>query len=236
MTTLYAYGCSYTVGHELGTGLSFDDMTAWLIANTGCSSVDVANQLFGKNYHARVARPWYQAIHNKESPELSYAGVIANRLDYSYVNKAKRGVGIDYCFDAIVKDHTDGLIDWDNDIVMLGVPPFNRWQSLNSTPMAWNKARHIPNFDRSFFRKEGLIAWNQSMLITLKQLFPNLILLDLGLNPAAEDFFLTKHIPYSNKITISKLADDDMFGLWPGRHPTEHIHEQFAEYIIGNVL
>lgn len=232
-STLWAFGDSYTVGHELGTGISFKEMTSWLQTQVGVSSLDAARALFnGEEYHARVSRPWYKHIDHKISPELSYAGLIASKLSLNYINKAQCSSGVDFSFRKIMEERDN--IDWNNDTVIFGVPPFNRWKShyddinySHNRAITYEKSTVIPNLD-------SLYSWNISLVHTLQSMFPSIKIINLGMNLKTHS--LESIIKYNNDITINDMVDEHIFGRYPGFHPTEVVHEQFADYLIKEVL
>lgn len=229
MKTLWAFGDSYTVGHELGTGISYEDMTRWLKDNVGVSSIDVARSKWtGQEYAIRVSYPWYQHINNSVSKELSYTGLIASELSANYINKAECGVGMDFCYKEIMRNQHN--INWDEDIVILGVPPFNRWLNSKGEKLNYNK---VPANDFLPY-EEIIISWNMALLKSLQTKFPLLYTIDLGQNKKKIDFNL--EVMYSNKVNINDMADATMFGRYIGLHPTEQIHSEFADYLMENVI
>lgn len=230
--TLWAFGDSYTVGHELGTGVSFKEMTSWLQAQVGVSSLDAARTLFrGDEYHARVVKLWYNHIDHKVSPHLSYAGQIASKLSLDYINKAECATGVDFSFHKIMEEKDN--IDWNNDTVIFGVPPFNRWKSQHQDVSCSHK-RLINEKTLAVPNINSLYCWNISLVHTLQSMFPSIKIINLGTNLKTHS--LESIIKYNNDVTINDMVDEHMFGRYPGFHPTEVVHEQFADYLIKEVL
>lgn len=231
--TLWAFGDSYTLGHELGSNISHNDVRKWLLDQVGVSSVDAAITIIrGDQYHTKVVMPWYEHISSIATPELSYAGVIASKLSLEYINKAECGTGVDFSFHKIMEDGDN--IDWDNDIVIFGVPPFNRWLSHDSVTNCTYRRMVKSGATTAIPHLDSLYAWNISLLHTLQTMFPKINIVNLGENLTPNS--LETIVKYKNRVTITDMVDEHVFGRYPGFHPTEAVHEQFANYLIKEVL
>lgn len=237
MNKLWAFGDSMTAGHELGTGYTQEYIEAWLEATAGTPHIDIARQtLGGEQYHLRVSRPWYKHIKESCAPDLAWAGIIARRLGYQLEPHAVPGAGLDWCLDRLERHYKD--IDWDNDLVVIGVPPLKRWKMINNGNASWNRVR--VRDPKLLIRHKSLINFNISLLYTIKSLFPKTVIVDMGLNNSLKDFHETSPlinldiIPIINDIALDVFADNEINSRYPGHHPKEFVHEQFVDYLLEN--
>ena len=131
MNKLWAFGDSHIAGSGLAN-YTHDTVQNWLIKKTGFSSYYEYDRHTGFNEKKTevLLRTWNKKCKNKNYPENSYAGRIASYLNYSLNSRANPGTGIDYSFKEIRKH--ENKIDWNNDIVLLNLPPVYRYISTNN--------------------------------------------------------------------------------------------------------
>ena len=227
MPKLYAFGDSNTAGHELGLDKKFIDN---FYKKSGYSSAEEIHKLPIKK-RTRVIYKWHGIIQQEygvssyHTPSLAYVGRLADFIGYDLVCHAFPG---DSIHKQILLLHEETNIDWDNDIVVFGVPPRPRWLTNNEKDATMENVgekiakvlyHHGPGDKAERLNFIGTLCY-------LRQTFPKIILVRQYDDNAYEEF------PVSNIFVNDKsLENIGERNIHPAGHFVEEVHEKFASYL-----
>ena len=242
MSKLWAFGCSWTLGAELGSNVN---PVEFLIKHTGCKSSEAARNKLGHNNFANEIIPkWLDLIgYRQNDPSLAYTGVLSKKFELELVCCAHGGTGIDYAFFKIINNSKK--INWDKDLVILGVPPPGRWIAQS---MPTGKNFQFNGLSSKLYRQldpylpsiESIDMFHYSTLASIKRLFPKVnivrmydnrnsaLINDTRLDP--DDIYIGSPALSLENFCKSNSNDDNW--QYPNGHPTEEFHEKFAEELL----
>lgn len=229
MRTLWAFGCSHTAGSGL-KNMSIDETKKWMIDNCGYD-----------NYHDYINSPQIQKneslsdnLARKWTPfgeefnfELSYPGRIANKLGMDLKNLAVPGRGMDFCFQQIEKAD----INWDNDIVLLGLPPVYRYLSNDESAVQLALVPDIEIWNRWVLHERSVELLYLSLYEKLKRDYSRLTVLHLYDGSTFCD--QVGEVFGDNQSKLNRL--EDVYGKYartPCGHLIKELHEDFANNLI----
>lgn len=227
MTKLFAFGDSHIAGHELGIDKKIIDD---FYKKSGYSSAAKIKKLPIKK-QTQVIYKWYAIMeqvcgaNSYHTPSLAYAGKLADAIGYELVCRAFPGNSI---HKQILLLHEENSIDWDNDIVMFGIPPRQRWLTNNekdATPhnIGEKNAKilynHGPGDKAEKLNFLGTLCY-------LRQKFPKIILVRQYDDIAFEQFPINNI--FVNNISLQNMAGMNMN---PAGHFVEEEHKKFASYL-----
>ena len=230
---LWAFGCSYTAGFELGTGMSQSDIQQWVRSTTKYNSFQEASELLSyDDYLIKIVRPWYKLIEYKSTPEAAYPGIIANMHDLTLVNCAVAGSSTIEIFEQFMSKINQ--IDWDNDKVIFAPTYYGRW------PTQDNRTFNIHMLDKktleSYYEMmpsdNSQIINYYSLLFFIKQNYPKVLLVKIYDSISYLDMY--EKINFVNETSMNSYVNDESFKL-PGFHYNEQAHEKFAMYIVDKI-
>lgn len=230
---LWAFGCSYTAGFELGTGLTDSDIQAWIKSQTKYNSYQEASAALSYDeYLTTVVKPWHKFIGYKSTPELAYTGIIASMQNLSLVNCAVPGSSTIEIFEKFMSNV--GEIDWDNDKVIIAPTYHGRWPTQN------NKTFNVHMLDKktlnSYYEmvpsENSQIINYYSLLFFIQKNYPKVKLVKIYDEWSYLE--MCKTINFVNEISMISYVDEESVRL-PGWHFNEKAHEKFASYIIDKI-
>lgn len=230
---LWAFGCSYTAGFELGNGMSETEIHKWIRTQTKYDThQEAAEFLSYDEYLTTVVRPWYKLIDYKSTPELAYSGILARMKNLNLVNCASPGISTIEIFEKFMSKVHE--IDWDNDKVIIAPTYYGRW------PTQSNQTFNVHMLDRKTLNSYyEMIPSNNSQVINyysllffIQQNYPKVMLVKIY----DSDSYLDMHtkINFVNEISLNSYVGDESFKL-PGYHYNEAAHEKFAMYIVDKM-
>jgi hypothetical protein len=230
---LWAFGCSYTAGFELGTGMTKHEIHKWVKQQTKYDShQEAAEFLSYDEYLTKVVRPWHKLIEYKSTPELAYSGILARMKNLNLVNCAIPGISTIEIFEKFMSKIEE--IDWDNDTVIVAPTYYGRWPTQN------NQTFNVHMLDRktldSYYEmvpsNNSQIINYYSLLFFIQQNYPKVMLVKIYDSDPYLDMHTT--INFVNEISLNSYIEDESFKL-PGYHYNEEAHEKFAYYIIDKI-
>jgi hypothetical protein len=222
MAKLWSFGCSHTAGYELGNKGDYMDWFA--------------------RFGDKRPEQWYKSINYITTPELAWAGRLADKLNIEHVSKARNGNGIDRCMVTLTENNDN--IDWDNDIVVLGCPPPGRWISMTNDDMNvilgdieddimygtvesekkvsyW--IEHLPKIDTQEMFHVGVLT-------LIKKMYPKVKFIKMyNNNYMYEDMSI-----YANNTPLMDIPEKYNIDnpKYPGGHYIEEVHEKLAIELI----
>ena len=242
MNKLWSFGCSWTLGAELGSNVN---LVEFLIKHTGCKSIKEArNKLGDNNFVKEIIPKWLDLIgYHQNDPSSSYAGVLSKKFELELVCCAVGGTGIDRAFFEIINNSKK--INWDKDLVILGVPPPGRWiaQSMpggNNFRFFGLSSKLHRQLDPYLPSIESMDMFHYSTLLSIKRLFPKVNIIRMYDNRNSACINDTRLDPDNIYIGSPALSFENFCrsnsnnGNWqyPNAHPTEEFHEKFAEELL----
>lgn len=224
MSKVWSFGCSHSTGHELGTGITRQELTNWYKTHTVGYDFDTARQT--KNYEQIALSEWNDPRHNPHNQELAFPGVFARELGLELIAKGKSGVGIDHvmktyyeCKDKIAED----------DIVLFEVPPIYRYTDLAGTPQQLALFTGKEIYAPSTFTLELL---TDAVIKMLYYEHPNVFVVDVGAG-------IEKSLDERYLLTSTNMRDVEIetYGnhtlvRYPMGHFMEEIHEIFGKLLV----
>lgn len=223
MSKVWSFGCSHSTGHELGTGITKQELTTWYKTYTDGHDFNTARHT--KNYQKICLDHWNDPQHNPHNQELAFPGVFARELGLKLVAKGKSGVGIDHviktyyaCKNKIAED----------DIVLFEVPPIYRYTDLTDIPrqLALFTGKEI--YAPSTFTLELL---TDAVIKMLYYEHPNVFVVDVGAGieqPLDPKYLLTT----TNMRDIEFEMYNQEIIRYPMGHYMEEIHEAFGKLLV----
>lgn len=230
---LWAFGCSYTAGFELGTGLSESDIQAWVKSTTKYNSWQEASEsLSYDEYLTKIVRPWYKLIAYKSNPETAYPGIIANMQSLNLVNCAVSGSSTIEIFEQFMSKINE--IDWDNDKVIFAPTYYGRWPTQNNRTFNFHMLdkKTLDSYYEIVPSDHSQIINYYSLLFFIQQNYPKVLLVKIY--DAWPHLEMYKKINFVNDTSMISFINDDSLRL-PGFHYNELAHKQFAMYLIDKI-
>ena len=243
MNKLWTFGCSMTAGAELGTQIH---VAEFLKKHTGCTTVVDARHKLGANYQRTIQIEWNNFLDSIKVPmaipSLSYAGIVSKMLNLELKSCAISGSGIDQAFFKIIENSKN--IDWKKDLVILGVTTPGRWipQSMSSRNhflfnMLDDKQHRM--LDPYLPSIESMDVFHFGTLTLIKKMFPAINIVRMydnrkqtnaiinGTRIDLDDIYIGP-----KDLSLDGTARAERDGMYPGGHPTEEVHLQFAKHLL----
>lgn len=237
---LWSYGDSHAAGHELGTEHAHDLAKSWLLKEFGYGDRNQAKDELGlEKYNVKIKKKWYKHINNQCIPELSYAGLLANKLGYKLVSQALPGSSNSL---SMLKMYQD-IDKWDkDDIILFSVVtplrfiPANdikelnhqvHWLSDKDAEVMWRVGPHDVCFK---LQTHGYIKLAKSLhknVFTLKT---------VGEDTSVEGRDCDINLPISFTDYLDENGFNTYLNRYPGGHLHETCHELFADYIYNELF
>ena len=251
MSRVWAFGCSHTLGTELGVS-KYVDPDKWMLENAGTTNIwEVPDKHLG-----RVRNDWADLLDNlykttdllQEEKHLSYAGKVAESLGYELCNHAIRGSGADRALHelSVVREKH---IDWDNDIVFVGYTHIyrfmfdeERWDgNRNLNWMKTHKQKHLQQLHKMMLLDGPCdyfwSAANAGIYHMIKTMYPKVHMIDVvnttntykpGVARKDLRFNTTTLDDYSKRTNNKK-------DIYPQGHFKEYTHELLATHLINKL-
>lgn len=246
---IWSYGDSHAAGHELGTEYS-DDLGERWYNSQGWYSDDPSttvrnvcrNRLGIDKYNKTIKQKWYKHIKSQCMPELSYAGILADRLGADLISRAEPGSSNSL---SIYKMYQDCSKYQPEDIVLFSVVtplrfiPANditatnhqiHWLPEHQAEVLWDVGPHEVCFR---LQTHGYIQLAKSLhprCYTLKTVNDDMSVLE-------KDIKLD--IPLSFYQLVEQHVNDPENGIDPYRYPGGHLHEDlhvvYGEYLTNEL-
>ena len=237
---LWSYGDSHAAGHELGTEHAHDLAKGWLKEQFNYHDRNQArNDLGVEKYNIKIKKEWYKHINNQCVPKLSYAGLLAKKLEHKLVNRAIPGSSNSL---SILNMYQD-MDQWDKDDIILFsvVTPLRfipahditepnhqvHWLSDKDAEVMWRVGPHDVCFK---LQTHGYIKLAKSLhknVFTLKT---------VGEDTSVEGRDCDINLP----ISFTDYLDENGFPThnyrYPGGHFHETCHELFADHIYNELF
>lgn len=228
MNKLWAFGDSHIAGFGLGN-YTHNEIQDWLVKKTGFDSYLKYSKSVGHSEKKEegLLNKWARKLKKEEFPENSYAGRIAKQLNYNLRCKALSGSGIDYTFNEIIKNQYK--IDWNNDIVLLNLPPVYRYISTNDERKQYallDKRQY--NIAPSLTTMENMY---KSMYFYIRTYFPLIKIIHIT-DSSLFNEDLQKYCEGDNTIYIDDHARQFVNPNTPCGHWINELHEIFAKDLI----
>jgi len=247
MSKVWAFGCSHTLGTELGVS-KYIDTDKWMMDNAGTTNIWQVPE----KQLAKVRNDWADLLHElynstnlaEEEKHLSYAGQVAKQLGYELCNRAIKGSGADrslHELSVVCEKH----IDWDKDIVFVGYTHiyrfmFNEEQWDGNRNLNWmktHKQKHLQQLHKMML-VDGPCdyfwsAANAGIYYMIKTAFPKAHMIDVinTTNTFKPGVFL-KDLRYNDKTLqdFSKPSD-----IYPQGHFKEYTHVELAKHLCEKI-
>ena len=241
---VYLFGCSHTAGHELGPK-KVDDKK-FLKARGWQFASDAQRKLSPSQFEKQIVLPWYKQINNVITPQWSWAGRIADKINKSIIVYAAPGQSlVEQVYHLL---QVENKINWDKDLVCFGVPPdgrimvnrrgrFESIQINNLLPFSDKKSQQqvldtIPSEESMLLYHYGLISYIKKRwpyVILIETTNPNEII-DSKIVKLNNLFYVEKGLKEFATMFIDKHSDEDI--KYPGGHFKEHIHDKYSNYVL----
>lgn len=243
---LWSYGDSHAAGHELG---AVSDLGRhWLAENAGYLHRTDARNTLGKDYEELIKNKWYdylvEIMPNSEpricSPNLSFAGIIAEKLNRTLINRAVPGASNDL----IVRRMIEDIDSWkSSDIILVCFVNSDRYMPEHNIDQLNYKSHNLPFNIQYMFEKHGpsrmsFKLWNQGLIQLMQSLSNNVKLVSsVEVDIEVEGFDVSKNLTNGlmslTKFVGTKWETEEM--RYPGGHFAEVCHEEYANYLIENL-
>jgi len=252
MPKLWSYGDSHAAGHELGNWWSESCGREWLRQHHGFVDRENAIRVIGQDRYRQVVKEeWYAHLDGSTGryhPAMSYAGELAQLLDYELVNYAKSGNSNSHSMQQI----TDHSWQWHrDDIVLFSVVTFHRYISA-SDPEKRNHQRHWldpdaadimmthgPHDDCFKLQTLAYIKMVESMhpnVITLQTVSEDITVGRIGPQFLIRDSFTDFVENNLDKWDTGFLYSQSEDLRYPGGHFHEDCHKEYAKHIYESWL
>ena len=233
---VYIFGCSHAAGHELGHKRNYK---AFMEARGFDSVRQAIDELSFSEYDKRIARPWYKKINNICTPQQSWAGQIAQKLDMPIVNFALPGSAFDFQINLLMEQIDN--IDWNRDLVLFGTPISHRYTIKTGTSLKSIQLNHFANINaRQINLFLQVLPSDVTMLLLhyglatyLKHRYPKVVLCEMCVpNENVENKTFRIENQFYVEESFASFANQFEDCFYPGKHYREHIHEKYAEYVL----
>lgn len=251
MARVWAFGCSHTLGTELGVS-NYIDTDKWMMENTGTTNIwEVPENKLGK-----ARNSWTDLLHElysttnllEEEKQLSYSGQVAKLLGYELCNFAIKGSGADRSLHelSVVREKH---IDWDNDIVFVGYTHiyrfmFNESQWDGNRNLNWMKTHKDKNLQQlhRMMLLDGPCdyfwsAANAGIYHMIKSMYPKVYMIDvINTTNTFKPGNCLKDLRF-NDFTLedfSKILDNKK-DIYPQGHFKEYTHEKLAKHLVEKI-
>lgn len=230
MNKVWAFGSSHTAGSELGNQYGPEGTKQWLLKHTGQDSIDVFNSMKDKKVH-KIQEKWMRDINYLATPELAYTGQICKKLNYELKCYAEPGGSFDRAFYFLDKNKDN--IDWTNDIVIVELTPVMRYMTSPQSRdfmFAW-----LPNYHalKNAPFHQSMLNWYKGLILRIRTEFPKVKLIAIQDSDTDLDVM---QISNADKCLMDIAWENYNSFRYVCRHYGEPAHEDFANYLIDNVL
>lgn len=247
MPKVWAFGCSHTLGTELGVS-QYIDTDKWMLDHAGTTNIwEVPENKLGY-----VRNKWSDLLHDlydttdllEQEKQLSYSGQVAKMLGYDLVNCAIKGSGADralYELSVVREKH----IDWDNDIVFVGYTHIYRFMfeekrrdgNRNLNWMKTHKNKNLQQLHRMMVLDGPCdyfwSAANAGIYHIIKSMYPKVYMIDvINTTNKFKPGVLLKDLRF-NDHTLEDFSDSN--DIYPQGHFKEYTHKKLAEHLVGKI-
>lgn len=251
MPKIWSFGCSHTLGTELGVS-KYIDTDKWMIENAGTTNIwEVPEKHLGK-----IRNSWADLLYDlykttdllEEEKQLSYSGKVAEVLGYELANCAIKGSGADRALHelSVVQGKH---IDWDKDIVFVGYTHIYRFMfneskwdgNRNLNWMKTHKDNELKNLHKMMLLNGPCdyfwSASNAGIYHMIKTIYPKAYMIDVinTTNTFKPGNYL-KDLRY-NDYTLEDFTDykNNKKDIYPQGHFKEQAHIKLANHLIENL-
>lgn len=247
MARVWAFGCSHTLGTELGVS-KYLDTDKWMLENAGTTDIrKVAENKLGK-----IRNDWADLLHDlykttnllEEEKHLSYAGRVAEKLNYELVNCGIKGSGADrahYELSVVQAKH----IDWTKDIVFVGFTHIYRFMfeeskwdgNRNLNWMKTHKNKELQDLHRMMILHGPCdyfwSAANAGIYHMIKAQYPQVYMVDVINTTNTFRPGETLASLRFNDFTLEDFAIAD--DIYPQGHFKEYTHVKLADHLVEKI-
>lgn len=247
MPKVWAFGCSHTLGTELGVS-KYIDTDKWMLDNAGTLNIwEVPEKKLGD-----VRNKWSDLLHKlydttdllEEEKHLSYSGRVAKILGYELHNHAIKGSGADRALHelSVVREKH---IDWDNDIVFVGYTHIYRFMFEESQwdgnrNLNWMKTHKDKNLQK--LQKMMLLdgpcdyfwsAANAGIYHMIKSMYPKAYMIDvINTTNTFRPGEALKNIRFNDFTLEDYSKPKDIF---PQGHFKEYTHKKLGIHLASKI-
>lgn len=224
MSKVWSFGCSHSTGHELGTGITKEELTTWY--KTYTDGYDFNTAWNTKNYQKICLDHWNNPQGDPHSQSQAFPGVFARELGLELIAKGKSGVGIDHVMKTYYA-YKDKIAE--DDIVLFEVPPIYRYTDLADTSQQLALFTGKELYAPSTFTLELL---TDAVIKMLYYEHPNVFVVNVGAG-------IEKSIDERYLLTSTNMRDVEIetYGnhtlvRYPMGHFMEEVHEAFGKILV----
>lgn len=247
MSRVWSFGCSHTLGTELGVS-KYIDTDKWMLENAGTTNIWKVSE----NKLSKVRNNWADLLHElynttdllEEEKRLSYSGKVAESLGYDLINCAIKGSGADRSLHELSVVRSKH-IDWNKDIVFVGYTHIYRfmfdeekWDANRN--LNWMKT-HKNNNLRDLHRMMMLdgpcdyfwSAANAGIYHMIKSMYPKVYMIDvINTTNTFRPGEPLKNLRF-NDFTLEDYAKSN--DIYPQGHFKEYTHEKLAQHLVEKI-
>jgi len=222
---VWAYGDSHTAGSELGCTV---DHKAWLKNN----HADKWNQYLidTKQYSTLIGDSNIAC-----SPELSWAGRLAKKLNAEYICRALPGWSNDGCLKLMLEDRNK----WkNNDLILWGITTPVRFRPAGKHLSNHQPARWPTKVAKIWFdygpHEESTRLYNQGMMLFFKRLHKNTMCVRMNNDDISVDNVYFDDV-LQTKTSLLDWQQKGNYSVLPNTHYSRECHNDYAEMIYNTL-
>ena len=247
MNKVWSFGCSHTLGTELGVS-QYIDTDKWMLDHAGTTNIwEVPESKLGY-----VRNKWSDLLHDlydttdllEQEKQLSYSGQVAKMLGYDLGNCAIKGSGADrslHELSVVQEKH----IDWDNDIVFVGYTHIyrfmfeeERWDgNRNLNWMKTHKQKHLQQLHKMMLLDGPCdyfwSAANAGIYHMIKAQYPQVYMIDvINTTNTFRPGVALKDLRFNDYTLQDYSTPKDIL---PQGHFKEYTHKKLAEHLVNKI-